>query len=66
MTRQSSEFDAVVAAARTELGEPSRTRVRDYAHPLYARPSIVSAIIEWPNPMPPSQHVADIETAAAS
>ena len=37
-------------------------RVREYAHRLYARPSIVSAIIEWPNPMPPSPHVADIKS----
>ena len=41
-------------------------RVREYAHRLYARPSIVSAIIDWPNPMPPSPHVADIKSVAAS
>ena len=41
-------------------------RVREYAHRLYGRPSIISAIIEWPNPMPPSPHVADIKSAAAS
>ena len=40
--------------------------VRDYAHRLYARPSVVSAIIEWPNPMPPSPDAADIHSAAVS
>jgi len=36
-------------------------KVKEYAHRLYARPSILTSVINFPSPMPPSQNVADIE-----
>lgn len=35
--------------------------VRDYAQRLYKRPPLQTAIIKWPNPMPPSPHTIDID-----
>lgn len=35
-------------------------RVKDYAARLYTRPSIREDVIDWPSPMPPSPHTADI------
>lgn len=44
----------------------SHPSVRDYAYRLYDRPSVRSAIIEWPDPMPPSQHTTDVDPPRAS
>jgi len=37
-----------------------KPRVADYAQRLYQRPSIVDQVINYPSPMPPSPHTADI------
>ena len=37
-----------------------KPRVAEYAMRLYKRPSTQSAIIQFPNPMPPSPHTVDI------
>ncbi len=38
-----------------------RPRVQDYASRLYERPSIRSAVIDWPSSMPDSPHTRDID-----
>jgi len=39
----------------------NRPRVKAYAHRLYTRSSLLSEVINFPSPMPPSKHTADIE-----
>ncbi len=41
-------------------------RVRDYAHRLYERPSIRSAVIDWSHAMPPSPHTTEIDRRPAA
>lgn len=42
------------------------SRVRDYAYRLYERPSVRTAVIEWPSSMPPSRHTVDVDRPRAS